>query len=85
MTWSSQVSSHSSSVKASGLEADGPLGRQTTIVNTQCHMTTTSRLKARTRSMNSSLEDGRAGAAPWVGGDVGGVAMVHSSMDREVP
>ena len=53
---------HRLSVKPSGLFADGPLVRHTTIVNTQCHMTTMSRLDARHRSMKSSR------AEPAVGG-----------------
>src|SRR6266540_2761882 len=42
MTCSTQVRIHRSRVKLRGLSADGPLPRQTTMVNTQCHSTTTS-------------------------------------------
>jgi hypothetical protein len=54
MTCSSLVRIHRLRVKLRGLSADGPVLCQTTMVNTQCHSTTTSRLNARHRSMNSS-------------------------------
>jgi len=63
MTWSSQVRIHRLSVKPSGLLADGPSLRQTTIVNTQCHMTTMSRLNARHRSMKSSRSERAVGSS----------------------
>lgn len=54
ITCRSQVSSHRPRVTPIGLEAWGPSGRQVIVVNTQCHMTTTRRLRARTASITTS-------------------------------
>src|SRR5690554_3124767 len=53
-TWRSQVATKRPFVKPMGLVACGPSSRQMMIVKTQCQATTTSRLKARTKSTNGS-------------------------------
>src|SRR5919197_3004733 len=77
MTWSTQVRIHRLRVKPSGLSADGPLARHTTMVNTQCQSTTTSRLNARHRSMNSSRVEPPAAPAAMPGGCAEGAFNGH--------
>jgi hypothetical protein len=61
MTCRNHVRIHMLSVKPSGLFADAPPSRHTTIVKTQCQMTTMSRLNARHRSMKSSRAEPAVG------------------------